>query len=66
MVEYTNECCGCAVPGYPCLGNSCSLRHVPHYYCDICGDEIEGDPHIYDGVDMCEKCYRKEVEDDYE
>lgn len=66
MVQFENECCDCAVPGYPCRGNTCSRRHVPHYYCDICGDEIEGDVYVYDGCDMCADCYRKEVGEDYE
>jgi len=39
MIYYTNECCDCAVDGYPCLGDLCSLRHTPHYVCDECGKE---------------------------
>lgn len=56
MIEYKDECCGCAAPGYPCLGNSCSNRHVPHYYCDICGKEILEEP-----SDYCAEC-AKELE----
>ena len=40
MIVYENECCGCATPAYPCIGESCSKRRVPHYYCDLCGEEI--------------------------
>lgn len=39
MVRYENDCCGCASPAYPCLGSACTLRNVPHYYCDKCGEE---------------------------
>lgn len=54
MVEYKDECCACASPGYPCLGNSCSNRRVPHYYCDVCGAEIDGEP-----SDYCAECAKK-------
>ena len=40
-IRYEDECCGCAVPGYPCLGSECPNRHVPHLYCDKCEDEVE-------------------------
>lgn len=39
MVKIENDCCGCATDSYPCLGNSCPLRNVKHYYCDKCGSE---------------------------
>lgn len=57
MVKYENHCCGCAVPGYPCLGSSCPNRNVPVYYCDKCGDELE---EIYDvdGEELCEECLK--------
>ena len=41
MVTYENECCDCEVPAYPCLGSSCPNRHVKHYYCDDCRDDVE-------------------------
>lgn len=58
------QCCLCASPGYPCRGESCPRRHVEVYYCDECGEEIDGD--VYeDGDDLCEYCllkrYRKEI-----
>lgn len=58
MVRYENRCCGCAVPGYPCLGSSCPNRNVPVYYCDKCGDELE---EIYDvdGEELCEDCLKE-------
>jgi hypothetical protein len=40
MITYENECCECSTPAYPCIGEYCSKRRVPHYYCDLCGEEI--------------------------
>lgn len=60
MVVYENECCDCAVPGYPCRGSACPLRHVPHYYCDECGDETE--LYEYDGEQLCIDCIEKRLE----
>ena len=59
MTRYENHCCGCAAPGYPCLGNSCSLRRVEVHYCDRCGEELE---EIYDVDDeeLCEECLKEE------
>ena len=39
-IRYQNDCCQCAVPGYPCTGEH---KRVPHYYCDgeNCGKEFE-------------------------
>ena len=55
MIVYEDECCGCAVPSYPCLGESCINRNVPHYYCDDCGDEVDI---LYkvDGYEYCKDC----------
>ena len=39
MVKIENDCCDCAVPGYPCTGKNCPMTKVPHYYCDECGEE---------------------------
>lgn len=61
MIKYENECCDCAVPAYPCLGESCSLRRVPHYYCDRCNDEAEYIYH-WDGEELCIGCIEKELE----
>lgn len=63
MVEYKNDCCDCAVPGYPCLGSSCSLRHNPHYYCDLCGDEVENLYEV-DGLELCRACMEDEEDED--
>jgi hypothetical protein len=60
MIEYENRCCGCATPGYPCLGSACDLRRVPVYYCDGCGIELDEDE-IYevDDDDLCEECLKE-------
>ena len=39
MVRYENHCCDCAVPAYPCIGDSCPKVNVPVYYCDRCNNE---------------------------
>ena len=54
MKKIENDCCGCAVPAYPCRGDSCPLRHVEHFYCDQCGDETT----LYstDDGELCADC----------
>lgn len=55
MIRYENDCCDCASPGYPCLGSACSLRHSPHIYCDMCGQEMgEGD--LGSEFHVCDSC----------
>lgn len=56
MVRVENHCCECAVPGYPCRGNACELRHVEVHYCDRCGAELHR-IHGGDGSEYCECCY---------
>lgn len=63
MIIYENECVGCDLP---CLGSSCSLTHVSHYYCDICGDELSQED-IYSKDDdyiICNDCHEKELENE--
>lgn len=58
-IKVENECCNCAVPSYPCLGNSCQNRNVPYVYCDLCGKEMNDNEEQYDlSVDyhICDKC----------
>lgn len=55
MRKIENDCCDCAAPGYPCMGDSCPLRSAEHIYCDKCKDEIT-DCYVYDGKDYCEHC----------
>lgn len=66
MIKYENQCCDCAVPAYPCIGDSCSFQHVPIYYCDYCKNEC-GILYEIDGDQYCEDCtkdYLKEAFDD--
>lgn len=52
--KYIDECCDCAVPGYPCPPGGCDRRHVPHYYCDKCGEEAT--LYDYEGAELCGEC----------
>lgn len=64
LVKYENECCGCAVPAYPCMGSACPNRRVPHLYCDKCGEEVDK-LYEYDSQQLCIDCIEaslKEVE----
>lgn len=62
MTYEQNDCCDCAVPAYPCRGNTCPLRHVIYYRCDWCGADELGEDDIVDvdGEDVCKECYEKE------
>ena len=60
MVKYEDECCGCAVPAYPCLGSTCPNRHVAHHYCDDCGDETQ--LYEWDDKELCLDCIEKYLE----
>ena len=64
MVRIEDHCCGCAVPGYPCLGSRCPNRRVEVHYCDKCGDELH---EVYDDeeLELCESC-RDELNNDNE
>ena len=55
-VQYEDECVGCP-PEMGCLGHACRYRDVPHYYCDVCGDELD-DYELYelDGKLLCSAC----------
>ena len=65
MIKIENHCCSCAVPAYPCLGAICPNRNVEVYYCDQCGEEIEGDIYDDNEQELCESClldkYRKDI-----
>jgi hypothetical protein len=57
VIKIENECCGCAAPAYPCLGDSCPNRHVKRYYCDKCGEEFEPEAlYVVDDEDLCIDC----------
>lgn len=61
MIVEENHCCGCAVPAYPCLDDSCSLRHYRVLYCDNCHEEADK---LYqlDGEELCESCVLERLE----
>jgi hypothetical protein len=61
MIKYENECCGCATPNYPCIGESCPNRRVPHRYCDECGEEDT--LYEYDGEELCIECIKERLEE---
>lgn len=55
MTITTNECCDCATPAYPCMGEDCPRRHTEHLVCNKCGEEAE-QLYIVDGEELCETC----------
>lgn len=59
---YSDDCCQCAVPSYPCMGSACSNRNVPHYYCDgECGEEFSpSELYDFDGDMLCVDCLVKQ------
>lgn len=54
MTVYENECCDCATGAFPCMGNSCPMRNVPHYLCDRC--KTEDTLYKYDDEVLCIDC----------
>lgn len=63
MKYEVNECCDCATESYPCIENSCPMRHVTYYRCDgLTEDEI----HEVDGEDLCDTCYDEEFPEEGE
>lgn len=56
MIKYENDCCGCAAPAYPCMGDICPLRNNPHYYCDHCG--FETDLYEFNEEQLCIDCIK--------
>lgn len=63
MITYTNECVDCELP---CLGFGYLLRNIPHYYCDICGEELSQEDIYSKGDDyiICNDCHEKELENE--
>lgn len=59
MRRFKNECCGCAAPGYPCLGNGCPRINVEHFYCDKCLTETK--LYEYEGEELCAECILKSL-----
>ena len=58
MKKIENQCCDCAVPGYPCRGDACPLTKVVVHYCDKCGCEID-EVYDVDGEELCEDCLKE-------
>lgn len=62
MIRYEDECCSCATESYPCWGDSCPRRNVPHYFCDHCGHERDEDELTeVQGEYICLSCIVKEA-----
>lgn len=55
----SDECCSCASGGYPCRGDLCPLRHVPHLLCDDCGEEER--LFYYEDEMLCMDCIEKRL-----
>lgn len=63
MIRVTDDCVNCNASLYPCLGGYCSLKDVPHYYCDKCGNEVdEGELYYYDNEEVCIDCIIEDLE----
>lgn len=56
MLVERNECCDCASGAYPCLGESCSRRHVRRLMCDRCGSDDSDSLYIIGSEQLCEAC----------
>lgn len=71
MKRIENDCVGgCGDTGFGCRGSLCPLRSVPHFYCDVCGNEVEQDD-FYEGEltesgfkDLCGSCYNELIENE--
>ena len=61
MITYEDECCGCATPSYPCMGDACPNRNVPHLYCDRCKEEADT-LYEYEGEQVCVDCILKSLD----
>ena len=61
-IRYEDDCCDCAVPGYPCTGEH---KQVPHYYCDgeDCGEEFyPSELYHYEDQMLCINCLAKQFQ----
>lgn len=61
MHRYENQCCDCAVPAYPCMGNSCPLRRVLVTECDKCGNS-EDTLYHWNGGEYCLDCIIQDLD----
>jgi len=60
MIEIRNECCDCAVPAYPCLGNNCPLQNQRVYICDECKDEVD-ELYEFESEELCIDCIKERL-----
>ena len=65
MIRYENHCCGCEVPAYPCIGDSCPYVNVPVYYCDYCGRDNYAEYEI-EGEHFCENCAKTHLKEAFD
>lgn len=56
MMMIRNECCDCATGTYPCLGETCSRRHVHYLVCDRCHSDENERLYSINGEELCEMC----------
>ena len=61
MIRYENECVGCPMG---CI--NCGRKHVPHIYCDKCGEEIDYDSDRWDADEDYHVCKYCEPDEDEE
>lgn len=57
-IRYENQCCQCAVSGYPCNGMH---KHVPVPFCDDCGTDDETIYRFYE-EELCLNCIKSRLE----
>ena len=65
MIKYENQCCDCAVPGYPCEGSSCPYLSVPVYYCDTCNNDTYAEYEV-EGEHYCREHAKEYLKDAFE
>ena len=58
MIKHQNDCVGCAET-FPCIGDVCCYRNVPHYHCDECGEEDA--LYYFDDDELCIHCVEKRL-----
>lgn len=59
MIVYENDCCNCAVGGYPCTG---AHKRVKHLRCDDCEEDLQFAYIGEDGGEYCEECILDHLE----
>lgn len=65
MIVERNDCCDCATENYPCLGDSCDMRHHKVHVCDNC-DSTNEQLYHYEGQELCMNCIVEILESDLE